>query len=140
MKIGELSKRSGLAASRIRFYEREGLLQLVERQANGYRTYPEEALVVLNLIEIAQDAGFSLDEIRDLVPSNLMHWEHGKLEQLLREKVRSIEVLETRLARNKATILELLTQIETKPEDMTCATNARQVLSRMGFQEIPGSG
>ena len=39
MKIGELAGRTGLAASRIRFYERIGLLKAVERQANGYRSY-----------------------------------------------------------------------------------------------------
>lgn len=39
MKIGELARRTGLAASRIRFYEEAGLL-VVQRQANGYRDYP----------------------------------------------------------------------------------------------------
>ena len=51
MKIGELAQRTGLAASRIRFYESIGLLKLVQRQANGYRSYPEEAVLVLNLIQ-----------------------------------------------------------------------------------------
>lgn len=44
MKIGELAKRSGLAASRIRFYEKIGLLKTVKRSANGYRSYPPETL------------------------------------------------------------------------------------------------
>ena len=39
LRIGELAQRTGLAPSRIRFYERIGLLQTVERQANGYRSY-----------------------------------------------------------------------------------------------------
>ena len=38
MRIGELAQRSGLAPSRIRFYERIGLLKLVQRRANGYAT------------------------------------------------------------------------------------------------------
>ena len=37
MKIGELARRSGLAASTIRFYESKGLLKAVSRQSNGYR-------------------------------------------------------------------------------------------------------
>lgn len=37
MKIGDLAKRTGLTASRIRFYERVGLLKAVERTTNGYR-------------------------------------------------------------------------------------------------------
>ena len=49
MKIGELARRTGLAASRIRFYEEAGLL-VVPRQANGYRDYPEQAVLLLELI------------------------------------------------------------------------------------------
>jgi DNA-binding transcriptional MerR regulator len=53
----------GLAASRIRFYEDAGLL-VAQRQANGYRDYPEQAVLLLELITGAQRAGFSLEEIR----------------------------------------------------------------------------
>lgn len=59
MNIGTLAKRSGLAPSRIRYYERAGILKTVQRKANGYRSYPEETLVVLGLITTAQAAGFS---------------------------------------------------------------------------------
>lgn len=137
MKIGELATRTGLATSRIRFYERMGLLQLVERQANGYRMYPPEAVLVLNLIKSAQDAGFSLEELRSLMPPDLAQWEHGKLVQALHDKVRHIEALQQRLEQSKATILEVLTQIEAKPNDMTCANNAQRVMSQMGLGEVP---
>lgn len=140
MKIGELAERSGLATSSIRFYERMGLLQLVQRQANGYRTYPPEALMVLNLIKSAQEAGFSLEELRELVPPNLADWEHAKLEQVLRDKVQSIEALQQKLERSKATILEVMAQIAAKPGDMSCATNARRVMSNMGLGELPEAG
>ncbi len=45
MKIGELAERTGLATSRIRFYERIGLLKAARRQANGYRSYPDDAVL-----------------------------------------------------------------------------------------------
>jgi DNA-binding transcriptional MerR regulator len=54
MKIGELARRSGLNASRIRFYEAKGLLNVVSRKANGYREYPAEALTILDIIVGAQ--------------------------------------------------------------------------------------
>ena len=57
MKIGELSQRTGLSLSRIRYYERIGLLRVVERLPNGYRVYPENAVVILGLVLAAQDAG-----------------------------------------------------------------------------------
>ena len=50
MRIGELAKRTGLAASRIRFYEASGLITSVARKANGYRDYSPEAVVLLEII------------------------------------------------------------------------------------------
>ncbi len=135
MKIGELAQRSGLAASRIRFYESIGLLKLVERQANGYRSYPEQAVMVLNLITTAQQAGFSLEELRTLLPQDLSQWQHGKLLDTLHTKVRDIEALEQRLAQSKTHLLALIDEIESKPDDIDCATNAKRVLSKMNLGE-----
>lgn len=131
MKIGELAERSGQTASRIRFYEKEGLLKLVDRRPNGYRTYPREALVVLNLIDTAQNAGFSLDEIRKMVPSDLDDWQHDGLLDALRAKIAEIETLQKRLARSKKQIERLITEIEAKPDDMDCKDNARRVMANM---------
>jgi DNA-binding transcriptional MerR regulator len=133
MKIGELAQRTGLAASRIRFYESIGLLKLVERQANGYRSYPEQAVLVLNLITTAQQAGFSLEELRTLLPQDLAQWEHGKLLDTLQAKVKDIEALEQRLAQSKAHLLALIDEIESKPDDIDCATNAKRVQSKMNL-------
>lgn len=135
MKIGELAERTGLAASRIRFYERIGLLKMAERQVNGYRRYPPEAVLVLRLITTAQQAGFSLDELRTLLPSGLDQWEHGSLLAALQGKVKDIEELEARLAESKAQLLALIGEIEAKPEGMDCAANARRVLSQMPLGE-----
>lgn len=135
MKIGELAQRTGLAASRIRFYESIGLLKLVQRQANGYRSYPEEAVLVLNLITAAQQAGFSLDELRTLLPQDLTQWQHGKLLDTLHAKVRDIEALEQRLAQSKGHLLALIDEIESKPDDLDCAANAKRVLSKMNLGE-----
>lgn len=131
MNIGELAKRSGLTQSRIRFYESIGLLKMVERRPNGYRTYPREAALVLDLIATAQHAGFSLDEIRALVPSDLENWQHGALLETLRRKVTDIETLQARLTQSKRQLVALIRDIEAKPGDMDCAANARRVLSRM---------
>ncbi|GBR08618.1 MerR family transcriptional regulator [Gluconacetobacter liquefaciens] len=131
MKIGELANRSGLTPSRIRFYERIGLLKAVDRKANGYRSYPAEAVTILGLIALAQGAGFSLDEIRALLPADLEHWEHDALAGALTRKVADIETLQARLARSKAHLLHVIDEIEARPDDIDCATNARRVLTRL---------
>lgn len=142
MNIGELAKRTGLTNSRIRFYESAGLLRTVDRRPNGYRTYPPEAVLVLELITTAQQAGFSLDEIRKLLPPGLDNWDHAALVAALRRKVADIEALEARLTESKAQLVTLLADIEAKPDDIDCATNARRALSHMlggkiGNADIP---
>jgi DNA-binding transcriptional MerR regulator len=64
MRIGELSRRTGIAASRIRFYEKHAVLPKPIRGENGYRDYPDAAVKRLGLIDNAQRLGFSLGEIR----------------------------------------------------------------------------
>lgn len=135
MKIGELAELTGLAPSRIRFYERIGLLQTVSRTANGYRTYPPEAVTALKLITTAQQAGFSLDELRSLLPSDMANWDHSSLLDSLHQKVRDIEEMQGRLAESKAQLQEVLAEIEAKPEDMDCAANAKRVLSQFGLSQ-----
>ncbi|MHB1238563.1 MAG: MerR family DNA-binding transcriptional regulator [Gallionella sp.] len=44
MRIGELTKATGIDVETLRYYERVGLLQLPARQANGYRTYGQDAV------------------------------------------------------------------------------------------------
>lgn len=136
MNIGELAKRTGLTQSRIRFYEREGLLTTVERRPNGYRAYPNNAVLVLDLIATAQKAGFSLDEIRTLLPSDLADWKHDALIAALRSRVADIELLERRLAESKAQLAAVIAGIESKPDDLDCAANARRVLSTVLGKEI----
>lgn len=131
MRIGELAKLSGLAPSRIRFYEASGLINSVERKANGYRDYAPETLMILEIITGAQSAGFSLEEIRPLLPLNASGWQHGELLEGLRRKVGEIEVLQKRLEQNKAQLLVAIESIESKPEGMQCADNTQRVLERL---------
>ena len=131
MRIGELAKISGLAASRIRFYEASGLIKSVERKANGYRDYAPDTEWVLEIITGAQAAGFSLEEIRQLMPMNASGWQHDQLLSGLKQKVEEISVLQQRLAQNKEQLLLVINGIEDKPEGMACADNAQLLINRL---------
>lgn len=67
LKIGEVSKRSGVGVEALRFYEKGGVLDRPSRTHSGYRVYGEEVLERLAFIKQAQALGFSLDEIRRIV-------------------------------------------------------------------------
>lgn len=67
LKIGEVSKRSGVSIEALRFYEKGGLLEMPARTQSGYRVYSEDVLERLAFVKQAQALGFSLDEIRRIV-------------------------------------------------------------------------
>jgi len=67
LKIGEAAERGGVNLQTIRYYEREGLLPKPPRLASGYRMFPDTAVRRLRFIKRAQELGFSLAEIRELL-------------------------------------------------------------------------
>ncbi|MFF8287705.1 MerR family transcriptional regulator [Streptomyces sp. NPDC016309] len=66
MRIGELAKRAGTTTRTLRYYESRGLLR-ARRAENGYRTYDEDDLRLLQQIRTLQDFGFDLEETRPFV-------------------------------------------------------------------------
>lgn len=69
MDISEVAKKSGVAASALRFYERKGLIQSLESDG-ARRKFSPAVLDQLALIALGQAAGFSLDEIRVMLTPN----------------------------------------------------------------------
>ncbi|MER7807029.1 MerR family transcriptional regulator [Streptomyces sp900116325] len=66
MQIGELAERAGTTTRTLRYYESRGLLP-ARRAVNGYRTYDEDDLRLLQQIRTLQDFGFDLEETRPFV-------------------------------------------------------------------------
>jgi MerR family redox-sensitive transcriptional activator SoxR len=62
LTIGEVSRRSGVASSALRFYEQQGLIES-ERAGSGHRRYPRSVLRRIAFIVFAQRVGLKLDEI-----------------------------------------------------------------------------
>jgi DNA-binding transcriptional MerR regulator len=65
--IGDVSRQTGLSIHTIRFYESEGLLPEAARTDSGYRVFSPRDIEQLQFIRKAQEIGFSLDEIRELL-------------------------------------------------------------------------
>ena len=65
MNIGEIARQCGLRASAIRYYEDQGLLPAPRRQG-GRRVYGPDAVSRIAIIQFAQEAGFTLAEIKVL--------------------------------------------------------------------------
>ena len=67
LKIGDVSKRSGIGIEALRFYEKSGLLEKPSRTMSGYRVYDADVLERLAFIKQSQALGFSLDEIKQII-------------------------------------------------------------------------
>ncbi|XUM24400.1 MerR family transcriptional regulator [Bradyrhizobium oligotrophicum S58] len=67
MKIGELSRRTGVSVRMLRYYEGEGLLA-PQRTASGYRDYGPADEEAVRRIKVLGSAGMTLETIKQLLP------------------------------------------------------------------------
>ena len=65
LSIGEIARHTGLRTSALRYYEEQGVLPPVAR-INGRRRYDTEMVRAVEVLRFAQQAGFTLDEIKTL--------------------------------------------------------------------------
>lgn len=73
LTIGQLAGRAGVNIQTVRYYERRGLMPRPARTGAGYRQYRPEAANRLRFIRRAQDLGFSLEEIAELLALRVKH-------------------------------------------------------------------
>ena len=67
LKIGQLAARSGLTARNLRFYADAGVFGELPRSPKGYRLFPPEAIQWVRILKASQAAGFTLDEVKELL-------------------------------------------------------------------------
>lgn len=93
LSIGDVAERAGSSVSAIRYYEREGLLPEAER-VSGQRRFTEETVQRLGIIDVAKQAGFSLEEVGVLLTSiDQGAPAHEQLQALAARKLPEVEAL-----------------------------------------------
>ena len=130
MSIGEVARRAGLQPSAIRYYERVGLLPPPARRS-GRRRYEPGVLDRLALIHLAQDAGLTLAEIRELISGFPVDAPPGeRWRTLASRKLREIDESIARAERMRKVLLGTL--------DCECAT--LDACPHVDWSVIAGSG
>ena len=107
MKIGELASLAGVPAATIRYYERRGILADPPRTLSGYRRYGAGTAERLRFIKRAQELGFTLEEIEELLalrvedPASCAAVEAKTREKIahVAQKIRELKRLEAALSR-----------------------------------------
>ena len=106
MKIGEVSEQLGIASSAIRYYEQVGLIDRQGRVA-GRREFNQKAVFMLQFVQLAQAAGFTISEIKTLLdnysedPGPAGMWKEGALtkQASIREQIKALRKMDKILDR-----------------------------------------
>ncbi len=73
LTIGQVATAANVNIQTIRYYERRGLFAAPRRTPSGYREYATDAVTRLRFIKHAQELGFSLNEIQELLGLRVRH-------------------------------------------------------------------
>jgi len=95
LSIGQVATAADVNVQTIRYYERRGLMATPRRTIAGYRQYAEAAVARLRFIKHAQELGFSLQEIQELLGLRVRHG--AACDTVERKTRRKIEVVQQRI-------------------------------------------
>lgn len=109
LTIGQLAKATHVGVETVRYYERRGLLPEPPRRESGYRQFPVDAIRRIRFIKRAQNLGFSLREINQLLAlSDGQDAGCEEVRQFALEKVREIETKIDHFTRLRQILLDLV--------------------------------
>ena len=92
MRIGTAAAQAGVNVQTLRYYERRGLLPRPPRRTSGYREFPEDAVRAVRFVKRAQDLGFTLDEIEELLRlRNDKRRDRARVRSVAGKRVRDID-------------------------------------------------
>ncbi|MCF2525848.1 MerR family transcriptional regulator [Yinghuangia soli] len=115
MRIGELSRRTGVHAHQLRYYEAQGLLE-ADRRGNGYRDYDDDAVLRVKQIRHLLGAGLSSEDIAYLLPCAT-----GEVPELvgcpellaaMRTRLQRLEDQMARLAQSRGALMDYIAEAE----------------------------
>lgn len=117
--IGKLAKQSGVTIETIRYYQRFGILQEPIKPERGYRQYPTETISKIRFIKRAQQAGFSLKEISELLSLDGAHC--SDVRKLAEQKYQKIDSQIKDLTALRAALTTLIKSCEQTSSSKHCA-------------------
>ena len=113
LQIGDVASETGLTVETIRFYERERLLQRAARSNGGFRLFSQSDVADLAFIRNAQELGFSLHEIRDLLTlKNARPPDCSEVEMLLEHKIASVRAKISALRKLERELTQAMTRCQ----------------------------
>ena len=97
--IGKAAKVAGVTVDTIRFYQKLGLIKSAGRSVGGYRLFDDEQIQDLTFVRHAQELGFSLTEIKELLALRQKHHSCSEVQSILKLKLGDVREKIDRLSR-----------------------------------------
>jgi MerR family transcriptional regulator, copper efflux regulator len=107
--IGNLAKRADVSIDTVRYYEKSGLLAPQARLPSGYRRYGDSQVARLRFIRRAQELGFSLKDIRELLALSGLR-DVARIKRTAQRKLDEVERRITALQRVRTALSELIAE------------------------------
>ena len=120
MKIGQLSKQSGVSIDTIRYYEQRGLIPPAARTASGYRQYSAADVSRLKFIVQTKEVGFTLEETGQLLALRTDDCNCAEVRAVAEAKANEIEVRIRKLSQMRQILLSLAEQCEESSDTDPC--------------------
>jgi MerR family Zn(II)-responsive transcriptional regulator of zntA len=121
LKISELSKKTGLTAHTLRYYEKHGLINASNRSEAGYRFYTDSDVRRVQFVKTARNTGFSMEDIGQLLSMRVDKLSHScqEVTDITRKKLDEVSAKLTELQSMQQTLQLLLESCCGGPENAT---------------------
>ena len=131
--IKEISKMTGLPASTLRYYDKQGLLPSLKRDANNVRIFQEEDYKILKLIDCLKRSGLSIKDIKEFIDAT----EQG--DKSLKKRLKIFKKRRDFLNRELEDLQEVLSVMEYKCwyYQTACEAGTEKAVKSLDPSEIP---
>ena len=131
--IKEISELTGLPASTLRYYDKQGLLPSLERNSNNVRVFDDEDYRTLKLIECLKKSGLSIKDIKNFIDVTALG------DEALGERLNIFKKRREILKKELKNLQEILSVMEYKCwyYEKACAAGTEDVMKNLDISEIP---
>lgn len=119
LTIGKLAQEVKISVETVRYYQRKGLIRIPQK-GHSFRQYNDDDLRRLKFIKEAQKAGFTLNEIKELIKLDSSH-DHQRAQQLASTRITELDKKIEEMQQAKNRLQHLFKECSTGGQNKPCA-------------------
>jgi Hg(II)-responsive transcriptional regulator len=121
LRTGQVAKAAGVNVETLRYYERRGILAEPKRRSSGYREYPPETVDLIRFVKRAQELGFGLEQIQELLKLRRSPGRScARVQSAAQEKIAEVDEKMKALKAMKKALAGLVRSCEQRESTLVC--------------------